>query len=328
MNLALEGQAASSAGGFGATLFGPGPSFQYLAGAFSPTQADSLGAHETGRIDIPVDGWYRVTVSGGSSPPQLFEEGSYRFAITHRSTAPENTGASLVPGDSVTTEAIDTPDDWDEFTLTGTPGELLVIVARTLDPAPAGYPLIAVFDSITTDTLALTAAQGFDKPSGYFTMPASGRLKIAVYHPAFGFGGDFLGGYRFVVVAVNPTPENAPATFALGDTIRGEAISPAMDVDEFTSTATPGDTLVPGYRLVADPIPSGKLITLEVVDRTTGTVLVGSGVSLTARTPGFLSPGLFVVPPGGSYVIRVRGGGSAGEQLGTAPYEFFVRPGP
>jgi len=326
VNLALEGQAAPSVGGFGATLFGPGPSFQYLAGAFSPTQADSLGSHETGRIDL-TDGLYHITVSGGSSPPQLFEVGSYRFAITHRSTAPESAGASLVPGDSVTTEAIDTPDDWDEFTLTGTPGELLAIVARTLDPAPAGFPLIAVFDSITTDTVAWTGAQGFDKPSGYFTMPASGRLKIAVYHPTFGFGGDFLGGYRFVVVPVNPAPENAPATFALGDTIRGEAISPAMDVDEFLSTATPGDTLVPGYRLVADPVPSGKLITLEVVDPATGTVLVGSGVSVVAAGP-FLSPGLFIVPPGGSYVIRVRGGGLGGEQLGTAPYEFFVRPGP
>lgn len=324
LNLALEGQGAPTAGGFGAYVFGP--SNQFLSVVYSPTTPDSLGSHETGRIDL-TDGLYHITVSGGSSPPQLFEEGSYRFAITHRSTAPESAGATLVPGDSVTNEAIDTPDDWDEFTLTGTPGQLLTIVARTIDPAPVGYPLIAAFDSITTDTLALTAAPGFDNPSGYFTMPASGRLKIAVYHPMFGFGGDFLGGYRFVVVPVNPAPESAPTTFALGDTIRGEAISPAMDVDEFLSTGAPGDTLVPGYRLVADPVPSGKLITLEVVDPTTGIVLVGSGVSLFAAGP-FVSPGLFIVPPGGSYVIRVRGGGLGGEQLGTAPYEFFVRPGP
>lgn len=328
VNLALEGQAAPSAGGFGATLNGPSPTFQYLGGVSSPTQADSLGTHETGRIDIPVDGWYRVTVGGGSSPPQLFEAGLYRFALTLRSTAPESAAALLIPGDSVTNESIDLQDDWDEFTLTGTPGQLLTIVARTVDPAPMGFPLIAVFDSVTTDTVAWTAAQGFDKPSEYFMMPASGRLKIAVYHPAVGFGGDFLGGYRFAVVPVNPAPENAPATFALGDTVRGEAVFPAMDVDDFTSTATPGDTLVPSYRLLADPVPSGKLITLEVVDPATGTVLVGTGVSVVAAMPEFLSPGLFVVPPQGSYVIRVRGGGSAGDQLGTAPYEFFVRPGP
>ncbi len=325
VNLALEGQATPTTGGFGALLFGPGPAFQVLGIVYSPTQPDSLGAHESGRIDLPVDGLYHVRITGASSPVQLFEAGSYRFALTRRSTAPEHVGAALVPGDSVTSEEIDTRDNWDEFTLTGTAGQLLAIVARTLDPAPVGFPLIAVFDSVTTDTVAWIAAQGFDKPTGYFTMPASGRLKIAVYHPSFGFGGDFLGGYRFVVVPVNPAPENASASFALGDTIRGEAISPAMDVDEFTSTATPGDTLAPLYRLLADPVPNGKLITLEVVDPATGAILGGAGASVFAASPQFFSPGSFIVPPGGTYMIRVRGGGFLDEQLGTAPYEFFVR---
>jgi hypothetical protein len=154
-------------------------------------------------------------------------------------------------------------------------------------------------------------------------MPASGRLKIAVYrHPTF--INTFLGGYRFVVVPVNPAPESAPATFALGDTVRGEAVFPEMDVDEFTSTATPGDTLAPMIRLLSDPAPSGRGIAIEVVDPGTGVVLVGSGTSFIGATPYFLSPGVFVVPPAGSYVIRVRGGGSDEEQLVTARFEFTV----
>jgi hypothetical protein len=300
--------------------------FPLLATVYSPSQADSLGAHQTGRVDLPVDGLYRITVQGGSSPVQLFEKGPYRFALTRRGTAPEHVSGSLVPGDSVIGEALDVLDDWDEFTLTGTPGQLATIVGRTGDPAPTGYPIIAVFDSVSTDTLAWLAAQGFDKPSDYFTIPASGRLKIAVYHPAIGFGGGFLGDYQFRVVAVNPAPETAPATFSLGDTISSEAVFPAMDVDEFTAAATPGDTLVPAYHLLADPVPGG-LVTLEVVDPANGAILAGFGVSVFAAGP-YITPGQFVVPPGGAYVIRVRGGGQFNERLATAPYEFTVRRGP
>jgi hypothetical protein len=156
-------------------------------------------------------------------------------------------------------------------------------------------------------------------------MPASGRLKIAVYrHPTF--TGTFLGGYRFAVVLVNQAPESAPAAFALGDTVRGEAVFPETDLDEFTSSATPGDTLAPMIRLLSDPVPSGRGLALEVVDPATGTVLVGSNVTFIGATSGFLSPGVFVVPPAGSYMIRVRGGGTDEEHLVTAPYEFFVKP--
>jgi hypothetical protein len=325
VNLALEGQAAVSTGGFGALLFSP--DVLPLSILSTPTQSDSLGAHESGRIDLVTDGWYRITVSGASSPPQVVETGAYRFALTRLSTAPEHVGAALVPGDSVTAEEMDSRDDWDEFTLTGIPGQLLTIVTRTIDPAPTGIPLLAVFDSITTDTVAWTPVQGFDRPTGYFTMPASGRLKIAVYrHPTFTT--TFLGGYRFVVVPVNPAPENAPATFALGDTTRGEAVSPEMDVDEFTSTATPGDTLTPKIRLITDPVPSGRGLAIEVVDPGTGMVLIGANVSFNGATPNFLSPGPFVVPASGSYVIRVHGGGFDEDQLVTAPYEFTVEPTP
>jgi hypothetical protein len=247
--------------------------------------------------------------------------------VTSLSTAPEHVIATLVPGDSVTAEDIDSPNDWDEFTLTGTPGQLLTLVTRTINPPPASYLLVQVFDSITTDTVAWMTAEQFDKPTGYFTMPSSGRLKVAAYRPAINFG-SFLGGYRVVVVPVNPAPENTPATFALGDTIRGEAVSPEMDVDEFTSTAMPGDTLTPKIRLISDPVPSTRGLAFEVVDPGTGMVLVGSNVSFIGATAYFLSPGPFVVPPAGSYMIRVRGGGTDEGQLVTAPYEFTVEPAP
>jgi hypothetical protein len=322
VNLALEGQAAPSTGWF--SLYVSPDVGSYLT---SPTQPDSLGAHESGRLDLKVDGWYYISVSGGSNPPLVIEPGPYRFAVTNLSTAPERVIPTLAPGDSVIAEDIDSPSDWDEFTLTGTPGQLLTIVTRTINPPPVSYLLVQVFDSITTDTVAWTAAEQFDKPTGYFTMPSSGRLKVAAYRPAINYGA-FLGGYHLVVVPVNPAPEIAPTTFALGDTIRGEAVSPEMDVDEFSSTATPGDTLTPKIRLITDPVPSGRGLAIEVVDPGTGMVLIGANVSFNGATPNFLSPGPFVVPASGSYVIRVHGGGFGQDQLVTAPYEFTVEPTP
>jgi hypothetical protein len=321
INLALEGQAVPTTGGFGALLYGTDPPGPPLAIVYSPTQPDSLGVHESGRIDLPGDGLYHITVSGGSFPAQLFETGSYRFALTRRSTTPEHVGASLVPGDSVTEEQIDTPDDWDEFTLTGQPGQLLALVARTVDPAPAGLLSIAVFDSATTDTVAAILVSGYDNPSGYFQLPPSGRLEIAVYNSRFG---SFLGGYRFLVVAVNPAPESVSATLTLDDTVSGESLFPSMDVDEYTGTAGPGDTLVAEFRLLADPVPPGH-ITLEAVDPATGAILTPQGFSVVAAQPEFVGPGPFVVPVSGSYVVRMRGGGFGTDQLGTAPYELRVR---
>jgi hypothetical protein len=320
INISLQGLGTPGAGGFLSLFGGPGdqPPSVFVG---SPLLADSLGAYQSNRIDLPATGWYHLRVTGGSLPPLLSEHGPYRLAVTSTGTAPEQATLVLGPGDSVTNEAIDYPGDWDEFTITGAPGQMLAILTQTL--SGTGYPWLAVFDSTTGDTLATVVPQAFEKSTARFVVPPSGHLELAVFQPRGSY--DFVGGYRFMVQPVNPAPESVPATYVLGDTVRGEAIFPIADLDEFTSVAPPGDTLVPWYRLTADPVSSGDLITLEVVDPTTGAVLAGAGASLIGTSPDFFSPGAFVVPAGGVYLIRIHGGGSFGDEIGTAPYEFFVR---
>ncbi len=256
--------------------------------------------------------------------------GAYRLLVESLGAAPEHAAAALAPGDSVTTESIDTPGDWDEYTVTATPGQDLTVFMH-------GLPSIYVFDLTTRDTLASNLGQG-DRLVGPFRVPANGQLAIAVFQPAsfvrFCYDatcGGVLGlvaPYRFQVIPINRAPESVPAAFTVGDTIRGETISPVADIDEFTSSGTPGDTLTPNWRLLAAPDPPGSLITLEVVDPATGAVLVGWGASLYGASSVYLSPGSFVVPPAGTYVIRVRSGSLSDYLTGTAPYEFFVSRGP
>jgi hypothetical protein len=105
-------------------------------------------------------------------------------------------------------------------------------------------------------------------------------------------------------------------------------VYPAGDIDEFAVTATPGDTMSAWWRLRADPTPPGFLISLEVIDPATGAKLAGNLTGLIGSVPQFNSPGAFVVPASGNFIVRFRGSGDFGDDVGTAPYEFFVRRGP
>ncbi len=330
VNIAFQGLAAPSGGGFQAFITGPtGYSI-----VFSGTSAAALGDHQTLRVDLPATGWYEIDVSGAGWAGVLAERGPYRLAVEPLGAAPEHVGSALVPGDSVTTEAIDSPGDWDEYMVTASPGQDLGIIVHS-SRTDFLYPRLRIFDPITGDNLGETVVYG-DRFTGPFRVPASGEVGIAVYEPDgfFRFCYDatcggvfrFVGAYAFRVIPINRAPENVPATYTVGDTVRGEAIFPAGDIDEFTSSGTPGEMLSPWYRLTASPIPPpGSGITLEVIDPATGAVLIGHGASVIGSTPQYFSPGPFVVPPSGTYLIRVHSGGWFGDELETAPYEFFVK---
>ena len=167
-------------------------------------------------------------------------------------------------------------------------------------------------------------------------MPAGGSIQVAVFesqNSAFGICTDatcngiygYTGPYRLYVFAINRAPEFVPATFAVGDTVRGETITPG-DYDEFTSTATPGDTLRPYFRLTANPSPAGQGLVFEIVDPATGAD-ISTPVEIQAAGS-FSSPGTCVVPASWHFMLRVRGNGFFPIYVAAAPYEFFVRRGP
>jgi hypothetical protein len=272
-----------------------------------------------------------IRIQGGSSPTQQIEHGPYRFALTALDTMPEQAVPALVPGDSVTTEQIDTPGDWDQFTITAAPGADLGLIFQS--SATVSYPLIVAFNPATGDTIARTVGQ-FVRFAGPFPVPSNGQVVVAVYEPPSRFyecydatcGGvfRFTGGYRFNVIRVNRPPENVSATYTVGDTVRGEAIDTG-DVDEFTSSATPGTWLTAYLRVTAQPIPAGHGLTLEIIDPATGDTLAGKGTEVFGQSQLF-SVGSFTVPPSGNFLIRVRGSGFFGDEIITAPYEMSVKP--
>ena len=327
IDVALQGMAVPSSAGFSTALFTPIPYLEPFRFS-SPASSPSLTDRESLRLDLPATGYYRLVVGAGGPPDSA--RGPYRFAVLPFSTAPEHVSANLVPGDSVIAEQIDALDDWDEYNVTATPGQELGIIFQS--PTSANWPVVLAWDSATGDTLASVVGQ-YRRLAGPFYVPASGRVKVAaftqrgIWHQGCcGYG--FVGPYRVDVVAINRAPENVPTTYVVGDTVRGEAISPLGDIDEFTSSATPGATLRVWFRLTAHPVPAGGLISFGIMDPATGSVIFGKGLSFTGATPDYGAGSSFVVPPSGTYLIRVWGQGWYSNEVATAPYEFVITEGP
>ena len=329
INVALQGFGNTLGGGFQAWISGPGGEpYWTFASVASGTSDLTLRDHQTMRLDLPVTGWYHVEMTGFGST-----RGEYRLLVEPLGTAPEEGAAALGLGDSVT-ESLAPPSDWDEFTVTATPGQEVNVIFQA-NPAMNGYAQIRVRDRATGDSLAGNVGQG-TRVVGPFRMPTSGQVTIAVYQDA-GFvrfcydatcGGIFglAGPYAFRVDPLNRGPEAVPAAYTVGDTVRGEAIDAVGDLDEFTTSATPGVNLSVNARLLATPVPAGGIIWLDVLDPATGTVLsTGSGLIGGSPTSPFYGLASVAVPASGSVLFRFRGYSYWGDELATAPYEFFVQ---
>ena len=340
VDLAFQGLGAPlPQGSFVAYVRDPGG--QPLAALYSAVSSPTRVV-ESGRMDLAATGWYTISVYGGSWPtPVLGETGPYRLALVPIGSAPETASPAVVVGDSVTTEALENADDLDQFMLTATPGRQVVVLLGTPAGCTGSEPLLQAVDTATGAVLAaVSTCPSVTQPmevTAPVAVPASGQLAISV---SFGHASSFrecfderCGGgdigrtpYVFQVLPFSSLPETAPATYVLGDTVSTEAVDRPGDVDEFTLAATPGATLQPFFRELADPQPAGSFLTIEVVDSATGAVLT-SGTYGSGQTT-FVSPGTFVVPASGVVLIRVNGTGYQTNEISTGPYAFYVANAP
>ena len=317
--------------GLVASVRPPGQTFGLAATVFTQLSAPSLESFQSTRLDLPATGWYEVGIAGAAN--LIEERGAYRFALVLEDSLPEHHASSLIPGDSVGNESIDTPGDWDQFAVTATPGQELGIIFDGKDGTVDPFLYVRALDPANDDSLAGTVGQS-ERFTGPFTVPASGQVKITVYEPVgfyrtcsdatCGSAFRFVGPYGLSVVTVNRAPESAAVAYTVGDTLRGEAIATIGDFDQFTSSGTPGEPLGVFVRMTAPPVGQPfHGLTVEIIDPATGDTLAGRGAETFGQQ--FWQVGSFNVPAGGNFVIRVRGTGFWGEDLTTGPYEFFIK---
>ena len=281
--------------------------------------ADSEPLMSTGPISLFASGDYRFVVrSGGNATVR--HRGPYRVWSYLINPAPEHSAVALVTNAALSSERIDQPNDIDQFTLVDTVGaEFLAFLQASrhffMQLRTPGGTLIGPSTGmqVDADTVLL------HHPLGSIRLDSAGTYSVRVFG---GYPGEWLmadtGAYRVLLQRLDRRPESATASVVVGDTVRGEEIYPAGDVDEFTLSATPSALLKPWFRLTATPVPSYAAVVFEAVDPGTGAVLSQNAVTATA---GLTQGTPFTVPAGGT--VRLRFGGADGPR---APYQFTIQP--
>jgi hypothetical protein len=273
----------------------------------------------TGAISVSTSQDYRFVIRSGGIGSVRYR-GPYRVWSYLINPAPEHVATPLAPDAVVTGERIDQPNDIDQFTLVDTVGaEFLAFLQASRHffvqvRAPGGTligPGVAM--QVDADTTLLHHALGSIR------LDSTGTYSVRVFG---GFPGEWLmadtGAYRFLMLRLDRRPESAASAVQVGDTVTGEEIYPAGDIDEFTLSATPSAQLKPWFRLTATPVPSYAAVVFEAVDPGTGAVLSQGPVTATG---GFTQGTTFTVPASGA--VRLRFGGAGGPR---APFAFTIQP--
>jgi hypothetical protein len=316
VDLQLQGLGAPSQSGYQYRLYGPGNPDPLGSGSV-PTSSAWLSDSHTGRITLPATGTYRISVvpnSGGSDPT---ERGPYRLALLRLNGNPEHHAGAIALGEVVADEALDGPDDVDEFTLHTLPGTevALFVKART---GLVGITAEALVPA-TKDTIRTISSFGSRESTGRFLVPASGDLLIRVSDPRRG-----TGPYDVQVFPINRAPELTSPVYAVGDTVRDEPIDAlGADIDEYHFTGAAGQRLVAHFQTPLGVQNPGLI--LELLAPVTQQVL-GSLISIlpTANLDD-RTTGVITLPVSGQYLIRVRG---VDDRSSAGPYRFSIQSAP
>lgn len=191
--------------------------------------AASLNEVGSGRITLE-GGQYTVRVSGEPFGVPATATGAYRIELYPVDRRPEAPGELRLDGPAVT-GAVDRPGDVDEFTLSGTAGQMVVLTGA----GAAGTSqvlwaeLLAPGGAVAAGPLALLGT-GTDY-SLRRTLPVTGTYTLRVYTPV-AYRMDW-GPYSLSAYTVSPAPEHVPATLAVGQTQQGERIDRPGDLDVF-----------------------------------------------------------------------------------------------
>lgn len=243
----------------------------------------------------------RITMSEGEytirvamAVPYSGYVGPYEFEMLRVNRAPEAVAPTFALGDVVTGEVKYPVGDVDEFTFEGAEGQEVTIFARHVGGTTEEGLALWLEGQGLVEVYAACAEWG-DCQLWRVALPHDGQHRVIV-EGAYGGQIDSYAPieYEFLVFPIDRAPESVSAEIAIGDTISGEMIDPAGDVDEFFFTAAAGDRL----KMVLESSSSRYL--LAVYDAT-------SGERLGVVGPGQDDPHLnwFTIPTTGEYRVEI-----------------------
>ena len=271
----------------------------------------------TGRIIMPSSGSVTLRVRDVSHG-----RGPYRLFVAHVDHAPEGTAAVIAAGPVATTSAIELPGDIDEYSFTlATATTLNLLLSRGADAV--GSSLLAEIRSGTSTTpvssdasVAATAVTPSTSTRHLTLAAGSYRLRLAGQSSR---SDGYRGSYQVQLRTVDSTPETAAARIAAGDTVRGESLENAGDIDSFVLSVAAGDTL--NIRVLT-PGRANPGIWFSILDPITHAFRGGSTFDENTSTAPLQSGRLALEPGDYSLVVQSANGGAISTEQGA--YELVV----
>lgn len=292
------------------------PGSQFVKGIMAGPASD-LAEYRTRRFTLRGDATYTIHVRGSTT----WDVGSYNLEIYPVDRRPESIPVTVSTGETISGEALDRKGDVDEFTFTGRAGETFVVHFDQL-PGSVGKMYLEVYERLPVPLdqrprLWGSSSGGAGPINPYWMiLPNDGEYTVIVF-------GDYdaaEGPYRFWMEPIDRRPEHVPAAIAFGDTISGESIGRAGDVDDFTFTGKAGQEIVVFLQTL-----DGECCLKADVFKPFGTPLEARFGTVEAQPSEHLDTyhtGRLVLPDDGTYTITVKGS----LPHSTGAYRLLVLP--
>jgi hypothetical protein len=157
------------------------------------------------------------------------------------SVAPEVASASVVVGDTIA-ETLWRCGDVDSFTISGPPGDDILVSAWLERSVSCSVSLYVVRAGSPDSLLTTLGANGPAGASRFLRkVPETGSETYRVISDPSGSVADRGVSYRIALPVGDIEPEFVAATLLLGDTISGETLADANDIDRYTVALVPGE---------------------------------------------------------------------------------------
>jgi hypothetical protein len=216
--------------------------------------------------------------------------------------APENANVIIAVGDTIEGESLDPPGDFDNFILQGHRGDDIDILVYGLDEGWQQYlELHLGYSSGRTEPLGMAywLADGDERRgTDHLVLAEDGDYPLSISGRDFRRDGGGASPYRVVVQRVSRAVEHHSAAISVGDVVADERLDDWNDLDEFTVTGEPGQSVAASVS--ADPSTMG--VRLEAVDPTTRETLAYT-TSNPTRPTGVTEP--FALDASGTAAIRI-----------------------
>ncbi len=253
------------------------------------------GLTAQGRLLTLVPGVHRVSVCAESRGAAY--RGNYVVKTYVISGSPESRGDTIAIGDTISTEGLDVPGDFDTFVFYGRKDRHIDVQFQGLaSPNLPGFSLGLVGTEILAFVGTPASAPSL---SGQRTkrvdLPNSGWYRAQIELSGNGAELYERGAYRFAVVSIPGNPESVSPNLTVGDSVTSEPFSDLEDVDEFVLTGSPNQEIA----VLFSTDGTGGL-TAPVYDTTSDQI-----IAYAIAGAGRRSSGRFLLPASGIAGIRV-----------------------